>query len=163
MNIRNVVSISVLVAMIGIYVFFFTDWFKPKKIEIFHTSRSTATLRLGPRVKAGNENTRVIQFGLNGSYQLTEIKVVPLEQWKTNPSVLPVWHLITDSNSIPIKGFPYGQAIRGMKPAVGTQWPKPLETNVTYRMFITAGSLKGQHDFVPVPRPADEKTPAAKR
>lgn len=151
MNNRNLIGSVVLVVLVGVYVVFFTDWFKPKKIDIFHTSRS-ASLRLGPRVKAGAENTRVIQFGLGGTFRLTEIKVVALDQWKTNSSVLPVWHLVSDSNSIPIKTFPYGQNIRGMHPAVGSIWPKPLETNMTYRMFLSAGTLKGEHDFTAMPK-----------
>ena len=149
---RNLIGIAALVVLVGVYVVFFTDWLKPKKIEIFHTSRSSQTFRVGPRVKAGAENTRVIQFGLSGTFRLTEIKVVALEQWKTNRFTLPVWHLVSDSNSIPIKTFPYGQNIRGMKPAVGSIWPKPLETNMTYRIFISAGSIKGEHDFTTIPK-----------
>src|SRR3954465_10964228 len=139
MNKRNLISIAALVAVVAVYLIFFTDWFKPKKIEIFHTARVAANMRMGPRVKAGAGNTRLIQFGLGGTFQLTEIKVVPLEQWKTNPATLPVWHLVSDSNSIPVKTFPYGVALRGMKPAVGAMWPKPLETNMTYRLFLSAG------------------------
>jgi hypothetical protein len=153
MNKRNLVSTAALVVLVGVYAFFFTSWFKPKKIEIFHTSRVGLNVARMPRVKAANENTMVIQFGLDRAYPLTEIKVVPLEQWKTNPGVLPVWHLISDSNSVPTKGFPYGVAVRGMKPSFGTDWAKPLEPNVTYRIFLEAGSTKGQHDFVAVPKP----------
>jgi len=149
---RNLIAITTLVVLVGVYIFFFTDWFKPKRIEIFHTARMTPGLRVGPRVKAAAENTRVIQFGLGGTFRLTEIKVVVLDQWKTNPSVLPVWHLVSDSNSVPVKTFRYGQAIGGMHPAVGAVWPKPLETNVTYRLFMSSGSIKGQHDFTAVPK-----------
>ena len=95
----------------------------------------------------------MVLFGLNGAYKLTEVKVVPLDEWKTNPAALPMWHLISDSNSVPVKEFPYGVAIRGMKPAVGKEWPLPLETNETYRIFVAAGSLKGWHDFTALPKP----------
>jgi hypothetical protein len=43
-------------------------------------------------------------------------------------------------------------AIRGMKPLVAKIRPEPLATNVTYRLFLTAGTVKGQHDFSPPPK-----------
>jgi len=150
MNKKTFISLAVLIVLVAAYAYFFTSWFQPRRIEIFHASRSV--LRGGARVKAGNANTMMVLFGLNGAYKLTEVKVVPLDEWKTNPVALPVWHLISDSNSVPVKEFPYGVAIRGMKPAVGKEWPQPLETNETYRIFIAAGSLKGWHDFTALPK-----------
>jgi len=41
--------------------------------------------------------------------QLTEIKVVPLAEWQTNHSVLPLWHLVSNPKSAPIRFFPYGR------------------------------------------------------
>jgi hypothetical protein len=41
-----------------------------------------------------------------------------------------------------------------MKPSVPGMRPAALETNVTYRLFVKAGSIQGQHDFQPVPAPA---------
>ena len=43
--------------------------------------------------------------------------------------------------------FFYGQRIPGLKPEVAGAHAQPLQTNVTYRLFVTAGSAKGQHDF----------------
>ena len=37
--------------------------------------------------------------------------------------------------------------LRGLKPAVVGVRPQPLETNVTYRLFVEAGKIKGEHDF----------------
>jgi hypothetical protein len=48
---------------------------------------------------------------------------------------------------VPVKSFFYGQFIGGMKPAIKGVRPEPLETNVTYRLFLTAGKIKGEHDF----------------
>lgn len=148
---KNLISLTALVVLVAAYAIFFTNWFKPRRIEIFHASR--AMVRGGARVKAGNANTRIVLFGLDGAYKLTDVKVVPLDELKTNPFALPVWHLVSDSNSVPIKEFPYGVAIRGMKPMIGREWPKPLETNETYRIFVAAGSVKGQHDFTALPKP----------
>jgi hypothetical protein len=86
-------------------------------------------------------------FGVNRQLRFTELKVVPLAGFETNKSVLPVWHLVSDSNSAPVKSFFYGQFIGGMRPAIKGVRPEPLETNVTYRLLVTAGKIKGEHDF----------------
>lgn len=149
---KNFILLAVLVVLVAAYAYFFTNWFQPKRIEVFSVSRTV--MRGGPRVKAGNANTMMVLFGLNDRYKLTEIKVVPLDELKTNPLALPVWHLVSDSNSVPVKEFPYGVAIRGMRPLVGNEFPNPLEANQTYRIFVVAGTLKGQHDFTALPKPA---------
>ena len=125
------------------YVFFFTNRFKSGTLPIYHLTRPNGyamqTRRNGPAPP--------ITFGLEGSRILTEIKVVPLAEWQANHDALPVWHLVSDSNSVPIKTFVYGQQIRGMKPAVPGAEPQPLQPNVAYRLFVTAGRSRGQHDF----------------
>jgi len=135
----------VLIALAGVYIFYFTDWFKPKIIHISHTSRAIRMRFLNNN--ATKPETTPITFGLEPQCQPTEIKVVPLAAWLTNQNVLPVWHLIADSNSVPIKIFVYGQRIRGLKPEVPGAHAEPLQPDVTYRLFVTAGKAKGQHDF----------------
>jgi hypothetical protein len=133
---KNWLLMVALVALAGVYVFYFTDWFKPKIIHISHTSRALRSPALVP-----------ITFGLEPQCQLTEIKVVPLAAWQTNPNTLPLWHLVSSTNAAPVKMFFYGQRIRGLKPEVPGAHAEPLQTNVTYRLFLTAGKAKGQHDF----------------
>ena len=135
-----------LVALAGVYVFYFTDWFKPKTIHISHTSRSLRP-RLGNKA-AANPEMVPITFAVEPQCQLTEITVVPLAVWQTNQNTLPLWHLVTSSNAAPIKMFVYGQRIRGLKPVVPGARAQPLEPNVTYRLFVTAGKAKGQHDLI---------------
>jgi hypothetical protein len=142
---KNCLMMIVLIALAGVYVFYFTDWFKPKIIHISHTSRAI-------RMRFRNNNTASpstvpITFGLEPQCKPTEIKVVPLAAWQTNQNVMPVWHLIADTNSVPIKIFAYGQRIRGLKPEVPGAHAEPLQPGVTYRLFVTAGKAKGQHDF----------------
>ena len=134
-----------LLALVGVYVFYFTDWFKPKIIHISHTSR-TFRPRLGNNAKV-NPETVPITFGVEPQCQITELTVVPLAAWQTNQNTLPVWHLVATTNAAPIKMFVYGQRIRGLKPEVAGAHAQPLEANVTYRLFVTAGKAKGQHDF----------------
>ena len=142
--------LAVFVLLGVVYVCVFTSWFKHPTMQI--SSAAGARANAGVRVKAGSINTAIVTFRLDRPYKLTEIKVVLLADWQTNKSAAPLWHLISDSNSIPIKAFPYGLAIRGMKPFASGAWPRPLEPNVTYRLFLTAGSIKGQHDFSAPPK-----------
>ena len=138
---KNWFLIVLLLALTTVYAYYFTGWFKTKAILIRHTSRM---IRRRPGADA--ETVPVI-FGLNALYQLTEVKVVPLLAWQTNQNSMPVWHLISSSNSIPIKGFTYGQFIKGMKPALPGTHPEPLEPDVTYHLILAAGKIKGEHDF----------------
>ena len=86
-------------------------------------------------------------FFFTAKYKLTSVKVVPLDALKTNKYAHPIWHLISDSNSVPVKSIIYGVPIRGMKPDVKGARPAALEPNVPYRLLVEAGSLKGEHDF----------------
>jgi hypothetical protein len=144
--------LAVLILLAAVYICAFTDWGRHPAIQISHTAAAKPKGVIGPRVKAGSINTAVVSFNLDHAYRLTEVKVVRLDDWQTNKSILPLWHLISSSNSVPTKKFFYGVAIRGMKPAVADVWPEPLEPNVTYRLFLTAGPDKGQHDFSPPPK-----------
>ena len=138
---KNWILVFCALALAVVYVCFFTDCFKPASVQISHTARPL------PSRSPRNATTVAVAFNLNHDYRLTEIKVVPLVEWQTNHSVLPLWHLVSDPKSEPTKIFLYGQNIDGMKPAMSGAQPKPLETNVVYRLFVSAGSVKGQHDF----------------
>ena len=142
---KNWLLMVALVALAGVYVFYFTDWFKPKTIHISHTNRVVRP-RLAGNLRA-NQGLPPITFGVEPQSRLTEITVVPLAAWQTNQNTLPLWHLVASTNAEPIKMFMYGQRIRGLKPAVPGAHAQDLETNVTYRLFVTAGKAKGQHDF----------------
>jgi hypothetical protein len=138
---KNFWLMTAFIMVATVYVCFFTDWFQPKKITLFDTSRPMQHFR-------GRKDLPYIMFGITeGKLKLTEVKVVPLDGYKTNSTTSPVWHLISDSNSVPVQRFFYGQRIWGMKPYVQGLTPQPLETNVTYRLFVVAGGVKGQHDF----------------
>jgi hypothetical protein len=144
MTIKNLLPIFFALALATVYAVWFTDWFKPATVEIYSTSRN---LRMNFRRGAGGGALPALIFGVNYPIRLTEIKVVPLAALATNQNALPVWHLISDSNSVPKKSFFYGERIDGMRPALKGVHAEPLNENVTYRLFITAGKFKGKHDF----------------
>ena len=144
--------LAVFVVLAVVYVCAFTHWGRRSAMQISHTANARQKGAVGPRVRAGAINTAIMTFNFDRPYRFTEIKVVRLAEWQTNKSALPLWHLISDSNSVPTGKFNYGVAIGGMKPVVAKSWPQPLETNVTYRLFLTAGSITGQDDFSAPPK-----------
>jgi hypothetical protein len=145
---KNWVLILVLLVLAGSYVCFFTTWFRPQTIEIFHVSRGS---RPAANAKTPPPKTIPVTFGLARTERLTMLKVVPLSSLETNKFPQPVWHLVSVSNSVPLKSFIYGQNIGGMKAAIAGSRAVPLEPGVTYRLFVEAGAIKGEHDFVPKP------------
>jgi hypothetical protein len=137
MNKKNFMLIGLVLMLAGVYAVFFTDWFQTKTIHISHTSRPG---------RAGASANRMI-FGLGDYFSLTEVKVVPLTALQTNKLAQPIWHLVADEGSDDVNQFAYGQKINGMDPAVTGSRPGPLQPGVTYRLFVTAGKINGQHDF----------------
>ena len=142
MNKKQCLLVLLVVGLAAVYAVFFTNWFQPRMLRIHHTSRPR-----GFAMRARRDLPPPIVFGFDESCRLTEIKVVPLAGFQTNQNVLPLWHLISDSNSVPVEAFTYGQMIRGMKPAIKGTHPESLEPNTTYRLFVVAGNVKGEHDF----------------
>jgi hypothetical protein len=130
MNKKSWILVVVAVALGAIYIIHFSSWFKPKALLIAH-----------------NERFGHVNFTLGDPYRLTSIKVVSVSALESNKYALPAWELKSDSNSVPIKLFSYGERIRGMKPIVSNARPEPLVPGETYRLFIDTGSLKAQHDF----------------
>jgi hypothetical protein len=144
-NRKNILLLTFIALLAGAYVVFLTDWFRPQTIHISYTSRpARSATRPGLR---GRLAAAPLAFSFGGAYQFTEIKVVPLAAFQTNSLALPLWHLVSSSNSEPANHFFYGQRIKGMKPAVAGAQPQPLEPGVTYRLLVQAGSTRGQRDF----------------
>jgi hypothetical protein len=141
---KNLVLIFLALALAAAYAIWFTDWFRPATLQIFHTSRN---LRPNLRRGGGGGALPSLIFGSNRQLRITEIKVVSLTGLATNKNVVPLWHLVSDSNSVPLNAFSYGQFIGGMRPAMKGVRPESLETNVTYRLIVSAGKIKGEHDF----------------
>jgi len=147
--------LAVALVLTVVYVWHFTDWFQHKDIHI----SSTARAGLARSRDAGTSAN--VAFGLDREYRLTELKVVPLAAWQTNPAVITVWHLVGNRKSTPLEFFIYGEKIGGMQPAVPGAKPEPLENSVTYRLFVSAGSVKGQHDFWIGGKPSEETNSAS--
>ena len=144
---QSIVLITVAVLLAGVYVAFFTDWFAKPQIQILPQIRPP--LR-GSRnvVPQGDVAVYPVTFAFDKKYQFTEIRVVAADDEKTNKYPHAVWHMISDSNSIPLKAIQYGAPLRGMKPKVPRSPPEPLQPEVEYRLHLTAGKAQGSKTFV---------------
>jgi hypothetical protein len=164
MNKKNLFLIGLVLVLAGVYAVYFTDWFQTRTIAVFSTQvgarmGARTGARVGARTGARTGTpANTLFFGLDDYYELTEIKVVPLAALQTNALAQPVWHLVGDPSSDSIKSFNYGAPIEGMVPAVTGLQPEPLEPGVIYRIFVTDGKLKGQHDFHLGAAPANTST-----
>ena len=137
---------ATVVVLGGLSLYLNTDWFVKDNIQIYHRARPLRTAMTG-RKRPQNLTYTPVFFGFDRKLKFTEIKVVPVSEVLTNKYPHPIWHMITDSNSVPTKGFLYGQSVPGMRPAVKGAIPDPLEPGTRYRLLIQARSLKAQHDF----------------
>jgi hypothetical protein len=144
--------VALAVFLGGLSLYFNRDWFSKDTIQIYHRSRPARAMLARRRKGPDDSLIDPLTFGFDRRLKLTCIKVIPLSDIQTNKYPHPIWHLISESNSAPVKDFMYGGNIPGMHPAVKEALPDPLEPGVGYRLVVETASFKGQHDFVPVAR-----------
>lgn len=134
-----VTACFVVLAALAIYIN--RDWFTRKPIQLTHRVH-----RFGGRF-GDPSGVAPLMFELDRPTALTCVKVVAVSELKTNKYAHPLWHLVADPRSQPLKGFLYGMQIPGMRPAVPGAIAGNLAFGSTYRLLIEAGSLKAEHDF----------------
>ena len=144
MSKNSLVLVFVALVLGACYIYFFTDWLSTPNIQILAQIRPS---RAAQAVRGEGPAVYPVSFAFNQKYALTEVKVISVEEAKTNKYPHPVWHLISDSNSIPTKSLVYGVPVRGMKSKVPKARPEPLQPKVKYRLLVQAGDSKGQVDF----------------
>jgi hypothetical protein len=140
MDKKSTLLVVVLLALVSLYIVFFTDWFRPHLIKLFYTTRPIE----GHHAR---EDLPYICFMMGGKMRLTEVKVVSVADLQKDPGTPALWHLVSDSNSVPVALFIYGQHIHGMRPKYKGEQTQGLETNQLYRLFVTSGWAHGQLDF----------------
>lgn len=144
MSTKTVVLITIALLLGAAYVYWFTDWFQSPTIQILALTRPT---NRGGRPVQPNQ-VLPVSFAFSRKYRLTELRVVAVEDEKTNKRPHALWHLISDSNSVPTKAIIYGDPIRGMKPKIPRAKPEVLQPEVLYRLHVRAESKhEGQIDF----------------
>ena len=140
MNRSSVFLIAVAGLLAGAYVYFFSDWFHTPRIQIIPAVRPA-------RGGVANQQVYPISFTLDGKYNLTGVKVVEAEAYRTNKYALPMWDLVPATNVVSSQGFVYGSASPGMKPSQPRSGAQPLKPNVVYRLLLQAGRARGEVDF----------------
>jgi hypothetical protein len=135
---KEITWISVLIVLAVVYVVFFSHWFQKRQIGITVSARPT---------RRPGQTVYPIYFTLNASYEFTSLEVLPMDNDKFNPGAVPVWHLVSDSNSVPTRAFRYGQKIPGMKPALEGVHPDPLVPGTIYRLLLSTRDASCQVDF----------------
>jgi len=141
---QSIVLITVAVLLGAAYVAFFTDWFRKPQIQILAQIRPPRGMRTSTPADGA---VYPVSFAFDKKYQFTEIRVVAVDDEKTNKFPHAVWHMISDSNSLPIKALVYGAPLKGMKPKVPKARPDPLAPEVAYRLYLEAGDFRGQAVF----------------
>jgi len=145
MSKTKIITIAVfIVGLAGLSLYMNRDYFGSEPIQISH--------RLSPwmqNVRAKkNDLGMPVTFTLNGYYKLASVRVVETAKIETNKFAVPVWRIVSDSNSIPTSSFNYGSGIRGMRPEAKGVRPEPLQPGVSYRLLVvTDHKLEAQHDF----------------
>jgi len=141
---KNSFQIVLLLVLLGVLIYFWSAMSRPPEIQILFTLHGQ---RISRSADAGANSPRLeAAFGMDQSYELTDVKVVPLAEWTTNKAAHPLWHLTAQTHSPPVKAFLYGQNPEGMESVSGAS-AEPLATNVDYLLLIEAGRQRGQCDF----------------
>jgi hypothetical protein len=146
---KNVFLIILVAALGGLSLYMNRDHFATPPIQITHRD----LIGRGRRQNRGGFPGETMHFLLDREVRLTSIKVLPLNTVETNKNSTPLWHLVSDSGSVPVKLFSYGFRIEGMEPAVKGEIATPLEAGGSYRILIEAGHQKAVHDFTLPPAP----------
>ena len=136
---KNIFLLSLVVVLFGIYLYYFTGLFTRFTIQIDARPR--------PLPRGARAVVYPVGFSLDQKYRLTSVKVFPLTGKVVTKLTPPAWALTSKSNSVPTKGFIYGQPIPGMEPVDPKASPAALKPNQVYRLLVESGKLKGQLDF----------------
>ncbi len=145
---KVILSTAVLLAIASLYLYEYRDAVFGRPIQISHTMRLRLVMARRRPSQLSQLSPIIPTFTLGDEYRLSSVKVIKLDELKAKGYARPLWEMVSDSKSYPTRDFLYGRGIPGMHPKVAEADPEPLETNVNYRILITSGRLKGQHDFI---------------
>jgi hypothetical protein len=149
---KNWILIALALLLGACSLYLNKDWFAKDTIQIFSRSRPSRPMPGNRQRNDPAPAVNPITFGFTRSLKLTTLKVIPVSDIETNKYPHPIWHLVSDSNSVPVRELSYGMPIRGMRPSVQGASPHPLDPGAKYRLFVESADFKGEHDFTPVPR-----------
>ena len=136
-----------MIGLVGLSLYLNRDYFRAEGIQISHRLSPWMQARR-PGARNPNDLGMPVTFTLNGYYKLTSVRVFESAKIETNKYAVPVWRIISDSNSVPTSSFNYGSYIKGMHPEAKGSRPEPLEPGITYRLLVvTDKNIEAHHDF----------------
>jgi hypothetical protein len=138
---KLITSLVVLLVLGGMCIYLNRDLFAKPGIHIYHRINNR-TAAPGQR---GGSGTMV--FGFDRPYSLTSIKVFSIPEMQTNKWAHPLWELMSESNSIPVRGFQYGATLKGMHPKIQGAQPEPLQPGIKYRLIVRNPKIEAEHEF----------------
>jgi len=149
MDKKQLLLLLLAVLLLGGIAYLCKDWFASPGIQIGSTIRPNRLPerqqdRLGPAIK---HQPYTVSFFFNRKIRLESIRLVNAVELETNRFAHPLWELVSDSNSVPVKTLTYGVPIRGMKPKVKGAQADPLEAKVPYRLLLTTADEEATYDF----------------
>jgi hypothetical protein len=142
---REIAWVVVLLLLIGAYIVFFSNWGQKREIRVVASIRPSLPMgrRRGGAPAVTNALPYRVIFELDGSYKLTGLELTEVDTQHTNAAEHVLWHMVSKSNSLPVKVFQYGQPIKGLEPDIEGVQPEPLAPGGIYRMEVSTRSLKG--------------------
>ena len=143
---KEIFLVGLVLALVAVYVGWFTDWFKPQVIHVEFSARPYVV----PQTRRGadGEVQKVnwsITFALGRNYGLTSVRVVDSAKFAGDPNTPALWRV--EGKAKPTSGFVYGGNLAGLKPFVAGAPPQPLVSGVKYRILVEAGKARGEQEF----------------
>lgn len=138
---KTIVMIALAVILGAVYVINFTSLFHKPEIKILPQIRPP---RAKARMPVGDTPVYPVMFSFDKKYAFTEIRVVAEADEKTNKFPHALWHLISDSNSVPVKALSYGASPSGMKPKIPKARAEALEPEIPYILYVEAETPSGK-------------------
>jgi hypothetical protein len=146
---KNIFLLVVVVALFGFSLYRVMDWLRPPDIQMVHTIRPNPRYDPARPVRRGGPGRLpyLVTFSLDRTVRLKEVRLVPTAMLATNKYASGLWHLVSDSNSIPVRAIVYGQPIRGMRPHVPGAWADPLEPGAEYTLLLQTDAGPVRYEF----------------
>ena len=150
MNKKNLLLLLLTVLLTGVAIYLFKDSLKTEPIHIAYSLRPAPESRqtlANRRDTPSGKRGFILSFALDQKVQLNSIQVFHLDDALTNKYPHAIWHLTSDSNSVPLKSFDYGAGVRGMRPSVKGATAEPLQPGQSYRLQVKARGEIAERDF----------------
>jgi len=114
MTTKNWMIFAVIVLLGGLSLYLNKDWFARDHIQLMHRSRPARGAFRRPR--SDNPLIDPLSFWFDRKVKLTALKVIPVCEIETNKYPQPIWSLVSDSNSLPIKNSRMECKFQGCRP-----------------------------------------------